>query len=82
MIDTIWNTYDEDMSGELDKEETRNFIQQLLGSEKMTDANFNNVFAAIDEDGSGLIDKAELAMFVRKLSRDRTTVRRPQTNER
>jgi hypothetical protein len=27
MIETIWNTYDEDMSGELDKEETRNFIQ-------------------------------------------------------
>ena len=29
-IDKIWDKYDVDKSGDLDKEETRNFVQEIL----------------------------------------------------
>jgi hypothetical protein len=30
MIDGIWQEYDEDGSGDLDKEETRKFVDQII----------------------------------------------------
>merc|ERR1712100_743692 len=32
VIDQIWETYDVDKSGELDKEETKKFVQDTLGN--------------------------------------------------
>jgi hypothetical protein len=40
-IDQIWDTYDEDRSGALDKQETRKFVQDTIGSLGSGDS-FNN----------------------------------------
>ena len=36
-IDLLWENHDRDMSGELDKEESREFIKELLESLDMGD---------------------------------------------
>ena len=71
VIDQIWSTYDVDNSGELDKEETKKFVQDTLGNlgsgdEFSTEA-FDEVFATFDKDGSGNIDKAEMVTFIKQL---------------
>jgi hypothetical protein len=48
MIDQIWDTYDEDGSGDLDKEETKKFVldtlEQLGAADNFTDEDFNKIF--------------------------------------
>ena len=48
LIEEIWTTYDADGSGELDKEETKEFIINVMGkmggSFKLKDAEFEKVF--------------------------------------
>lgn len=68
MIDTIWDNFDEDGSGDLDKEETRVFVDQLLQDlkgEKITDQGFEEVFEKFDEDKSGTVEKDEMVEFIK-----------------
>jgi Ca2+-binding EF-hand superfamily protein len=71
VIDQIWSTYDVDNSGELDKEETKKFVQDTLGNlgsgDEFSDEAFSEVFATFDKDGSGNIDKAEMVTFIKQL---------------
>ena len=43
-VDEIWQVYDEDNSGSLDKEETRNFVKHTLGSQ-LEEEEFNALFS-------------------------------------
>ena len=71
MIDRIWDEYDTDKSGDLDKEETRKFVEQMLGvmvsgsDGKVSDAEFENIWQQFDDDGSGLIEKDEMKEFLK-----------------
>ena len=71
-VQDIWNEYDDDNSGSLDKEETREFIKSTLcdmGDGKgMNNEEFEQCFAEFDEDGSGTIEKNEMIAFIRKIS--------------
>ena len=69
-IDDLWIKYDVDNSGELDKDETRLFVQETLAGEEgqeFDEAEFEEVFADFDKDGSGTIEKDEMAEFVKEL---------------
>ena len=76
IVDDIWNTYDQDNSGALDREETRRFMENTLkemseggaGSEAISDEDFDATFKEFDKDGSGTIEKAEMAAFIKKVS--------------
>lgn len=64
-VDQIWDVYDDDGNGILDKEETRNFLYDYLkmigaNEDEFNDEVFDQIYGQIDEDGSGEIDKEEL----------------------
>merc|ERR1712086_1080060 len=61
VIDQIWDTYDVDKSGELDKEETKKFVQDTLGNlgsgDEFSQEAFDEVFGTFDKDNSGTVEK-------------------------
>ena len=71
VIDQIWDTYDVDKSGALDKAETKKFVQDTLGNlgsgDEFSDEAFDEVFATFDKDGSGQVEKTEMIGFIEKM---------------
>ena len=86
IIDQIWPLYDEDNSGNLDKDETRKFVKQYMEAsgfnmEDFDDDIFEEMFIEFDEDGSGQIEKDELynllAKFMGKTKKKKKVVKKP-----
>ena len=71
VIDQIWDTYDVDKSGALDKEETKKFVQDTLGNlgsgDEFSQEAFDEVFATFDNNGDGMIEKPEMLTFIKQL---------------
>ena len=72
-VQEIWQEYDDDNSGSLDKEETRQFVKNTLGDmdaggKGMSDEEFEQCFIEFDEDGSGTIEKHEMIAFIRNIT--------------
>jgi len=71
VIDQMWEKYDVDNSGDLDKEETKMFVRDTLGNlgsgVEMTDEAFDELFKTFDKDGSGTIEKAEMVAFIKQI---------------
>ena len=71
VIDQIWDTYDVDKSGALDKMETKKFVQDTLGNlgsgDEFSDEAFDEVFATFDKDNSGTVEKNEMVVFIKQL---------------
>ena len=71
VIDQIWETYDVDKSGELDKEETKKFVQDTLGNlgsgDEFSSEAFDEVFSTFDKDNSGTVEKSEMVVFIKQL---------------
>ena len=72
VIDDIWKTYDEDGSGYLDKQETKEFVQNTLidmtDNGEFSEADFEACFKEFDQDGNGTISKDELCIFIKKIA--------------
>ena len=82
-IDEIWQNYDQDQNGLLDKRETKKFlldtIAEMYGGseadvdkmfgEHFTDEEFSNSFYKIDTDKSDTISKDEMLQFIKKIAR-------------
>ena len=66
VIDNIWDTYDVDNSGALDKEEARKYIQDTTGDVPSQEV-FDEMFSNFDKDNSGTIERAEMLVFVKQL---------------
>jgi len=70
-IDLIWEEYDTDKSGDLDKAEAKKFVMDLLvysgATSQYTDEGFEQLFTQFDKDNSGTIDKTEMAAFIKHL---------------
>ncbi|KAF0709591.1 Aste57867_5816 [Aphanomyces stellatus] len=74
-VEGIWNVYDADQSGYLEKEEARTFTLGLLEAlaeegEVHTDVDFDAGFAAFDDDKNGRLSKTEVHRFVEMLMSD------------
>lgn len=73
IVDTIWEKYDADGNGYLDKEETWKLAQETLGllnpedTQEIQRQAFDSIYSQIDADGSGKIVKLEMAHFVKKI---------------
>ena len=70
VIDKLWNTYDADGSGALDKQESRQFVEDTLGnlgSDKFDGAAFDELFMTFDKDASGTVEKSEMFVFIKQL---------------
>lgn len=65
----IFNKYDKDKSGYLDKSETLKMLDDILinqGRPKTTISQFNRFFADYDKNGDGVISRKEVTAFVKK----------------
>lgn len=69
VVDQIWETYDTDKNGALDKEEGKKFIQGTVGllDEEMSEEAYEMVFAGIDENTNALIEKSELVKYIKQM---------------
>ncbi|OQR99810.1 hypothetical protein THRCLA_21789 [Thraustotheca clavata] len=71
-VDTIWEAYDQDDSGYLDRIETRKFVYHLIAEyekdgDKVPPVNFEECFEAFDVDGNGNLSRKEMRTFVEQL---------------
>ena len=67
VTDAIWAKYDADNSGQLDKDETKVFVDGLANGVEVSAEAFDQIFKMFDEDGSGEVDKEEMVAFVKSL---------------
>ena len=71
VIDQIWDTYDIDKSGALNKKETMKFVQENLGDlgsgDEFSEEAFDKVFSSFDKDFSGTVEKSEMVVFIKQL---------------
>jgi Ca2+-binding EF-hand superfamily protein len=75
----IFDKWDKDKDGELDREEVLEGMNKLLGKDVLEEWNmFENFFAYIDTDGNGTIDRDEFAEFVTTKPKVRTIRRQSQ----
>ena len=71
LVDQIWNEYDTDNRGVLDKQQTRKFIQAInekIGAGGNLDfAEFNEIFSGIQKNANGLVEKNEMIAFFKQM---------------
>ena len=72
-VNEIWEKWDKDSNGNLDKTEMKAFIEATLGqaginSQPMSDEEFNAIFTEFDIDESGTIEKDEMAILVKRMA--------------
>ena len=75
-VDDIWDEYDRDGNGTLDRDETKRFICTTLSEftgqpvefDAFSQEDFDSAFDMFDRDNSGTIDKKEMVVFIRKVA--------------
>lgn len=68
VVDNIWDKYDTDKSGKLNRRETLRFLNDFLKSRGQTPAThlqFSRFFRKFDANGDGYISRNEMAQFVK-----------------
>ena len=74
VVEDIWDEYDKNNSGTLDKEETKLFVKKTLtdmsngAGDDFSDEDFEACFKEFDKDGNGTIEKDEMAVFIKKVA--------------
>ena len=68
-MEDIWDEYDTDNNGQLDREEFKTYINDTLddvgtGDSKISDEEFNKLYDEFDADQNGTISKDEMFEFV------------------
>ena len=66
-VDAVWDKYDADKNGTLEKAECLNFLRdtfkEVFGSEQ-TDEQLESTFNMVDTNKNGVIDKAEMMQHI------------------
>ena len=65
-VNSMWEQYDVDKSGVLDKSEAKKFMEATL-DKSVTDEEFNELFANLDTDNSGVVKKDEMCAYIAQL---------------
>ena len=65
-VNSMWEQYDVDKSGVLEKPEALKFMEATL-KKSFTDEEFNEIFASLDMDNSGVLKKDEMCAFTAEL---------------
>lgn len=71
VIEEMWHIYDDDGNGELDYDETKQFIKDSLkamtNEDCFNEKTFLRVYRILDTDGNGKINKEEMKLFLKNL---------------
>ena len=71
IVEQIWETYDRNNSGKLDRDETKQFLLAVQSNmsdgreSAFSDDDFEECFSAFDRDGSGTVEKNEMVQFIK-----------------
>ena len=72
-VDEIWGKYDRDGNGNLDKEETKQFVRETLSDmadgASFNESDFDMCFREFDKDNSGTIEKDEMYSFIKSVAK-------------
>ena len=78
----LFDKWDKDKDGELDRDEVLEGMNKLLGKDVLDEWNmFENFFSYVDTDGDGTIDRNEFAEFVTTQPNIKVTRRRSEAYE-
>lgn len=66
-IDRIYEEYDKDKNGSLDKKEILSLLNNSLGRTNMTEKDVKDFMSKVDSDGSNSIEKGELFRIYKQL---------------
>ena len=73
LVKQIWNQYDVDGNGYLNRQETKHFCMKYLRDFKnidcVPDQGFDAWFKKIDRDGNGQVDMVEMAHYIKDLAK-------------
>ena len=73
MIQKMWQRYDVQGKGFMDRQEVRHFVEEQMrveyGIQKVKDDNFDKWFKKLDKDGDGLVEMVEIALKIKYLAR-------------
>jgi len=64
MVDQIWDQYDADGSGVLERHEARRMFSNVFSGESL--GQFDRKFAMMDANGDGVVSKVEMGMFLQE----------------
>jgi len=70
-LDLLWNNYDYDGNGVLDRSECRDYIKAVAKyvekdrAKNYDEAQFDTLFDKFDDDKNGFIEKSEMAVFIK-----------------
>jgi Ca2+-binding EF-hand superfamily protein len=71
LIEEIWEKYDTDKNGTLNKSEARVFVKEYLlklgEADRLPEEQFNSIFAQLDEDANGKITPDEMKDYIEKV---------------
>ena len=71
-VDEIWEVFDTDNSGSLDKDETKRFVKSTLmdmqEDNPLSDEDFEQCFREFDKNGDGEIERSEMITFIKIVS--------------
>jgi hypothetical protein len=74
IVENVWDNYDTNRTGTLDKDHCRFFAKDLVREMTVSGINlkfeeqeYQDVFAEIDEDGSGTVDKDEAIELIKRI---------------
>lgn len=72
-VEDIWDTYDKNDDGNIDKREIRKFIDQTFAAVNAdvpyTEYDLDDLYEIIDVTEDGMISRAEMRHFFRKLGK-------------
>ena len=73
-VDEIWDIFDDDKSGFLDRDETKRFVECTMKDMnddenfELADEDFEHTFNYFDTDQNGTIERSEMIKFIKKVS--------------
>ena len=69
LVDKLWDQYDVDLNGELDKDEVKELTKDVMTTVggQFNKEDFDRTFLEMDNDGNGVIEKEEMVQFLQNL---------------
>ena len=69
MLNEVWDTYDVDKTGQLNKDKTKSLCQEFMvvneEGEDITNENFDKIFSNIDKNNDGKVEKNDLFDYIK-----------------
>lgn len=74
-VEKIWDQFDKDKTGKLDRAETKNFLRTVLENipppNHFDESKFDETFTVMDKNQNGMVEKNEMVVFIKSIMAQR-----------